>query len=452
MNVVFLIVMMNSFRHLAPLIEEGIKRKHSIECWHDYSVRRDGSKGYLFPDIEKAPFREPHNPGMKSIAFHTKTEMAKAIISHPNGAFFVSQYPIEFFLSPQHVNEFKNTWCTVMHVHDSFLELKRINPEDLQPGIKKLFFPYTAHYANLGLQYFDKFLPFGKKYFSEPETKLFPIGCPILDPKLLQLSKAAIRKKYSIPEGKNILLYLPFTFNFDAAKGHRQSIAWQAAFAGIHVKRKALKKFNSNTFKIDPFYKRISKRLSYFKKILTDTQACKWFINTWNEPAVINTIRTFCNRNNLHLVVKPRIKFDFSEEVYRKADLVVDDDESQYFPSKLQELFCICDLSIGYFTTAVLESVYCDVPHINLHYPDTLSYNPHRKFWYSAQQGSLFSFKGAVWDIHIPNFIKEFPKKEIAHYNMAPDKRYTYMQTYTGLEQPSTAEKFFSILEQEAIS
>ena len=452
MNIVFLIGMMNSFRHLAPLIEEGLKRKHSVECWHDYSVRRDGSKGYLFPDIEKSPFREPHNLGMKSIAFHTKTEMAKAIISHPNGTFIVSQYPIEFFLSPQHVKEFKNTWCTVMHVHDSFLELKRINPEDLQPGIKKLFFPYTAHYANLGLQYFDKFLSFGKKYFSAPETKLLPIGCPMLGPKLLQLSKTAIRKKYNIPEGKNILLYLPFTFNFDATKGHRQSIAWQAAFAGIHIKRKALREFNSNTFKVDPFYKRISKRLSYFKRILTDTQACKWFINTWNEPAVINAIRLFCNKNNLHLVVKPRIKFDFSEEVYRKADLVVNDDESQYFPSKLQELFCICDLSIGYFTTAVLESVYCNVPHINLHYPDALSYDPNRKFWYTAYEGSPFSFKGAVRDINIPDFIKEFPTKEISHYSMDHNQRQSYMRAYTGPEQPSTAGNFYTVLEQQVTS
>ncbi len=448
MNLVFIIIRINSFRHLAPLIEEGLNRKYSIECWHDYSAPRDGSKGYLFPDIEKSPFRESHNPGIKSIAFHTKANMAKAIISRHNETFFVSQYPIEFCLQPKEAKEFRSTWCTVMHVHDSFLEIKRIKPEEVQPGIKKLFFPYTAHYAKLGLQYFGMFLPFGKTYFSQPGTKLFPIGCPMLGPKLLGLNKADIRKKYGIPEGKNILLYLPFTFNFDATHGHHSSFAWQAAFAGLYIKRKAVKDFNSNAFRIDPLHKRISKKFSYIRKIVTDTQARKWLFNNWNEPSVIDAISVFCKKNNLHLVVKPRIKFDFSEEVYQKADLVIEDDESQYFPSKLQELCCICDLSIGYFTTAVLESIYCGVPHINLHYPDTLSHNPHRKFWYTAYEGSLFSFKGAVRDTNIPDFITEFPAKDTTHYTMNAQQRQAYMNTYTGQEQPSTAENFHDVLEK----
>ena len=151
-------------------------------------------------------------------------------------------------------------------------------------------------------------------------------------------------------------------------------------------------------------------------------------------------------------MVKPRTKFDFSEEVYRKADLVVNDDESQYFPSKLQELFCICDLSISYFTTAVLEPVYCNVPHINSHYPDTLSYDPNRKFWYTAYEGFPFSFKGAVRDMNIPDFIKEFPTKEISLYSMDHNQRQSYMRAYTGPEQPSTAGNFYTVLEQQVTS
>ena len=39
----------NFYKFLASLIEEGLKRGHTIECWHDYIQPREGMKYYLFP-------------------------------------------------------------------------------------------------------------------------------------------------------------------------------------------------------------------------------------------------------------------------------------------------------------------------------------------------------------------------------------------------------------------
>jgi len=55
MKVVFLIFRKNVFRNLAPLIEEGLKRGHYVECWYDYNQPKRGMKAYNFPYIENTP-------------------------------------------------------------------------------------------------------------------------------------------------------------------------------------------------------------------------------------------------------------------------------------------------------------------------------------------------------------------------------------------------------------
>lgn len=450
MKTVFLINRINNYRHFAPLIEEGLKRNHRIECWHDYSFRKKSAKGYLFPDINNSPFHENNYPFFKHVSFNSQESLNNSIISRKDISFFVSLSPPEFILDRDSIKSFNGSWCIIMHGPDSFKEINRIEEKKLVPSIRKLFFPYTEHMFTMGMQFFDKFIPFGKTYFCPTNTHVHPIGCSMFGPALREIDAVAVRRKFDIPEGKNILLYLPYTFS--DSKKHKASFAWQAAFAGLHIERKISKEFENNTFSRAPFLRRLSKQLSYLRRIMTEHEARKWLLNGWNEPAVIRAVRTFCDNNDLQLVVKPRRKFDFSEEVYRKADIIIDDDESQQYPSKLQELFSVSSLCMGYFSTAVIESVFCNVPFINLHCPDVLFHDPHQHFWCPVTEKSLFSLRGAVWNIPIPDLISNIPSEKLSRYFMKTENKERFMMLFTGLEKPTPGERFFNFLEYVASS
>ena len=66
MNLVFLIERQNFYKYFSSIIEEGLKRGHTVECWHDYTQPRLGMKDYLFPRIENSPF---YNSGKNNLMF-----------------------------------------------------------------------------------------------------------------------------------------------------------------------------------------------------------------------------------------------------------------------------------------------------------------------------------------------------------------------------------------------
>lgn len=51
----FIIERSSYYRVLAPIIDEALRRGWHVECWHDYSQPRSGTKGYQFPAVESAP-------------------------------------------------------------------------------------------------------------------------------------------------------------------------------------------------------------------------------------------------------------------------------------------------------------------------------------------------------------------------------------------------------------
>ena len=64
MKIVFIIKRLVYYRYFAPLINEGLKNNHSIECWHDYMHPKTGPKGYHFPSLDNSPFYNRKNKGV----------------------------------------------------------------------------------------------------------------------------------------------------------------------------------------------------------------------------------------------------------------------------------------------------------------------------------------------------------------------------------------------------
>ncbi|HCD36244.1 MAG TPA: hypothetical protein DEQ23_04310 [Chlorobium sp.] len=446
LRIAFIIDRLNTYRMLASLIAEGLNRGHFIECWHMCSDKnKQGDKGHLYPSLDKARFNEEDHPNLTLRGFDSLTGLTEAIATRNDVSHIVAMEPAETVASAMHLNQCRSSWCVIMYGQDTFRNLPAIQDKELSNTLQTIFYAYTPHLFDFGMKYVKHQAPKAAAYLNAPNVSVRFIGNAMLDPIVHNLDKVAIRKKYGIPTGKNIALYLPY--GYLPAKNYKKSRSWQSAFSALHIKRIAEKAYKKDGFIIEPIARRLSKKMSLMIKVLRDPLARKWIFNGWHEPAVIDSVRQFCDKNDLFLVVKPRRKFDFSEAVYQKADLLIGDEEAQYYPSMMQELLSVSSIGISFFSWAVLEFVYQGVPIINIECMDDRQENPDKKYWHSTSEGFIYNSKGNVWNNTVPSFLKTFHKLDLQDFKIDQEQRTQYFKNFLGNPKHSAAELFYDDIE-----
>lgn len=449
LRIAFIIDRLTNYRMFSSLIAEGVQRGIQIECWHLCENRRkNGNKGYLYPSLDKARFKEEEYTGLTLRSFDSTTAMMEAVATRNDLSHVVAMNPPETLASKELLERFTATWCIIMYGQDTFRNLVTIkNGPAGVVNIKTIFFSYSSHLFDFGMAYVDRFLPKAKAYMEQPNLLIRHIGNTMLDPKVHHLNKEIIRDKYGIPSNKNIAIYLPY--GYLPAKNYTHSRAWQAAFSGMHIDRISEKSFDAEGFINEQKITQLKRKATLASKAIRDPVARKWLFNGWHEPAIIKSVRQFCDSNDLYLVVKPRRKFDFSEAVYQQADLIVDDNESQYFPSMMQELLSIAAIGVSFFSWAVLEFVYQRVPVINIECLDDRNEDPSKKYWHSTKEGSIYSYTGNVWNYSAPDFIKKFPGLSTQDFAIDEQQRGEYFRRFLGQKDNSAAELFYDTLENQ---
>lgn len=445
MRVAFIIDKSNYYRSFSSLIAEGLKRGADIECWHrcDPALKAAG-KGYLYADPAKAPFDPADHPTLSIIAFESNAALQTAIAVRQDITHIVSLLPPEFLAGEEILNRFNGIWCQIMHGPDSFKDTQKFRKMAMNRHIRQIFAPNTQHFFDWGMEFSDQFMPEARRYFIRPNVQIHPIGFPMVDDSILQLPQERIRQKYGIPPGKKLLIYLPYAFL--PSKESDSCRAWQSVFSTMHIRRKASCNFDDDSYRMKTPLEIGRGTLSHLKRIMRDRTARQWLFNGWHEPAVLKALRTFCDHNDLLLVIKPRRKFDFSEAGYRLADIVIDDDESQQYPSKLQELLSITALGVGYFTTAVIEAAAQGVPFINIESPDDRFTDPERRPWHPNHPDSLYNFRGVVANLTVPDFIASIPAASLASLALQRERQEEYLRYFVSPGK-SPGENFFDALQ-----
>jgi len=449
MNIVFLIGRHNFYKYLSSIIEEGIIRGHTIECWCDYTQERKGMKGYLFPSFEKSPF---FDCGHKNLKFQKITEeksfeqLLKEKKVKNNVDYFIGLHQINVKLDKSILTYLSGKWCIIMHGIDSFYEVLSL-PFVNKYKYKKYFFVYSDYFFQFGLDWINEFYPKKTLYFKKEDTEVKPIGSSIIGNKnkLSNIDKGKLRKKYGISDKKNIVLYLPFTVD---EKWHiEENDAFLDAYSRIYYSK--LKSLKRRKIKISykEYLKVIFQNITFIIKIFQHVESRKYFLNRWNEPKVFEAVRKFCIKNNLLLVVKPRIKYEVTDYVRNYADIFIIDDEKKQYPSILQELFSIADLTIGYFSLAVLESVSFGVPYLNIESSKLEFRDQAHRSLFPNDEDSMFNFKSIVHNLSTSKMISDFGKMSIKDFKMEPKDRKKYMDKFVGPVDGTAAKRFYDYLE-----
>lgn len=446
MKIVFLIDQTSCYRYFSTLVDYCIHKDCQIELWHCYFSNKHIK-------VKKSPFFNTANNSILFKKILTEKDLFKSISDSQSVDYFVSINPVTFRLSELLREKISGKWCIVQHGIDSFGTVwhwhKFGYDGALLQDYERLFFPYTTSFFNEGKKWIKKFSDIkGKNNYSffDENTSVYPIGCCMYNRKYKDIDDNYIRSKYKISSQKKLLIYLPFPFYPEREKYTKNgSYAWQAAFSGMFLNHNNVNK----NWMLMSYMRFFVKKVVYFSKVIFDREARAWLLKRWSEPKVIDTIKTFCEKNNLILVVKPRGKFPYTKKVYKSADLIINDNDLQHNPSKLQELFPIADLVVGYQSTAVLESILNNIPYLNIECPDSLlNHEESRLYFHRCHSGSMYNFKGVVTNMKIPHLITELHKKNIEEFNINKAQRDLYMEKYVGQESSNPAENFFKVINQ----
>ena len=452
MKLVFIINRIDTYRFFSTLINEGINRGNNIEIWHNYSNE------YKLPLIEKSPFFNVSYEKVKFIKLLKKKSLTDFIRMSEAVDYFVSLNPVEFQIDKNLSKKIDGKWCIIQHGHDSFSTIwdwQAFNFDgDLLQKYSRLFFAYSDFFYDERVKWIKRnsksyeYNSLNYTFFTSKFTKVIPIGSTLFDNSLLNLEKANIYHKYKISPEKNVFLYLPFIFYPPRSTyGEKGTYSWQVSFTSAHRDFRGFKEYLMN-FKIKHLVFLVAKKIIYFLKMMLDKEARTWLLSKWNEEAVLKSVKLFCDKNNMVLVVKSKSQVLDPYNSHEYSNNIIEDEGLQNYPSKLQELISISSIVLGFQTSAVSETVIGKAHHINLECPDSnLAYNKTRLENHHTKVGGKNNFPGVVSNFKIPEFISKFPYKSIDDFKVNTIARKKYMEKHTGKSCEFASERFYETLE-----
>ena len=449
MNIVFIIRRHNFFKFLASIIEETLKRGHEVECWHDLTHPTGGMKGYLYPAIEKSPFYNGGHNNLKIKEINEERGFEQLLgekLVKDDIDFFVGLEQLNAHLKESLKEYLNGKWCIIMHGIDTFGEVQ-ILPLVKHFKYKRYCFVYSEYFFQFGIEWIKKYFPEKSYYFETNYTSVVPIGCTIIGNrnKLSNIDSGEIRRKYGIPANKNIVIYLPFTGNEKIPTNKNQALV--EAFTGIIYNKYKSRSIiiTNNSWK--SYLRFIIRKIYCYIAIFMFKESRLLMIKRYNESRLFREIRKFCAKNNLLLVVKPRLKLPVVDSIKNNADIFIIDEEKNQYPTVLQELLSIADLTIGGYSNAALESVSFGVPYVVIKVSDFMfDHEAHRSI-YPNDSGSMFNFKSAVnhWDAS--TVFSDFRNMSIKDFKIDPKDKEEYLEKFVGPLEETAAIRFCNYME-----
>ncbi len=448
-KIVFLIYRIGYYRYFTPLIREGLTRGYDVECWHDYSAPKGGEKGFAFPSIEDVPVFNDIKNKIKTKTFFGIEKLENKLMSRNDidivvSIHFPGVYPAFKFMD-KIVKSRPFKWFTLMSsAPDSFFELVKILDKNSGYRFKEPFFVFSKRWLEMGKEYLQRYFPKHFQIVNNMKIKFMIVGTPEFDLFNNVKSPQIIRKKYGISENRSILLYLPFSYN-----NRNQYSSFERAFTGILTNTYISKENEYVHNKKKNIFKNLLYKIYISYKIVQDRKAFNYWIKGFNEAKVFKAVRKFCDRNNLFLVVKPRMKFPLAEIIKRKADLIVWDSEKSQNPPIMKELLSIAKLSVSFFSYSVLTSVFANVPHLNILLPDEYFPRHDNKFWFSGKKYSIFNFPDVCQCWSIEDTIKKLAQTDLNEFIIKKSAKKEYIKMINEFNDFKTSKRFFNTIEKD---
>ena len=406
-----------TYRLVGSVIEEALRQGMDVVCWHNYGHPQKGLKAYQFPSEESVPRFIHGRPVVRS--YRSPSELKALLLEDSVGCVIALEPPVAHF--PECRPWEGPPWILLQYLGDT---VYNCGPIDL----------LTADAIAVHSEWWVKWMvrrlaaegriDDPERFEGELREKSVIVGVPELD-QISLLNPDPARVRWGIPAGKPVVVLLPFPgavnpFSFWANR--------------IYLESNPLKQMASIVLK---------KRWDYWQ----------WVRDGWNDEAVVENIRRFCDQNGALLVVKSRLKTPIPRYTARLADICLYD-ESPRYPATILDVLSIASFSIGFYSGAVLESIALGVPHLTISFSgrDYYDLDPSHLVcfdtYYGHEEGSIFQFQHATTAMTIPEVIRKLPHLQLADFSMKEEARAAYLSKFCGPVDGTASARVLEIAKQ----
>lgn len=427
-KVVFIINRTNEFKYFSSTINFFLKKKISVEILFLSNEDKNEFKYYLDPKRLKSSLIKK----TKKRFFQNKDQLQNYFVSEIDNIYLIFNLTflskLRFKINDKLLKAVKNKWCVINHGTDNFTQFK---DEKTDYDYRPIFFVDTKYYLNFGKKWVKKFSNTKNILFSN-KIKFKFVGNSMYSKEIFK--KISYKKK-------NKLIYLPYPY---LKERYNEDFSFQAAFSGRFIN---MYNFYRNQHKSGILYSILRQILHFFQiyfEIFKNFKKVKQYYYEQNELNIIKEIRNFCNKNNLEFIIKPRLKFAYPDIYNKYADKIINDDESQQFPSILQKEISKSKIVIGSNSSAVYETAMFDKISINIEIPEIAFHSKSNKAFFTFLPNSEWNFKKVVYNYKIKEFIKKFGKMKIEDLKLDKAQHKKFLNKFCGINKNiDTGEKIY---------
>ncbi len=433
-SIAFHIPRMNWYRVLSSPINEAMKRKWNVQCWHNTEKNQKLKENQ--PDKNRVPL---FKYGQPEISEYDGNEGLNSLIRSKNVQAVIDADPLT--LEPIKIFSEK------LQVDLKCVLIDGISSSRLQQDGRK--YPQFDLYATPSVWHIDSTIKIrtrnhlkeisrandliGKKgnkiieewkrlythewneneisYYREHSTVT---GTPSLD-ELDIIDPDNVRRKWGVSSSKNIVGYLPtpwdmplgyFWGDYNMAKSYLKAIY-------VLVKYKQLK---------------------YLKFITKNPR----------DINLVKAIKKFCTKNNALLVAKLRHSRQPKKYLLKLADIIIGEDG--YYPHTALELYKTSNIVIGYTSTGALECVAAKTPYIDIELP----FLPKKyviEFSTPATEVTC-NWPGVVTSLNATDAVRYFKKTNLDNIKMDIKEREKYLQKYSSNCDGKASERLINKIEE----
>lgn len=416
MNIGFILPRSPIIKLYAPIIEYFLLKRIEVTIFCDYrqAPKELGYKSYTYPYKECVPIFK-NTPD--TISYSNIPELCDMIMKRKIRALFLVNF---WEISKEVKNQLsKDNYQTVFIQLQYFLELF-LTAKDL--SYFDVIYTYSESWEHWWKDYIDV-----KKIrnisLKEIEEKCINIGFPEFD-QCKTFDSILIRKKYQIPDKKKVILLFPFP--------------WRLQFSPwTHIVYKPQPRF----IKFIRLF--LHRSMSLWQDVRQDI----------NDFRLTQAIKAFARKNDAMFIVKGRQKNRIPGYLRKMADRVYFDES--YYPFITLELLYIADLSISFYSAAIMESVITRTPTINLA-PKNEGYWPgyddrHNMPAFSPKPGSFYNYEGVVFYEAVDRFIASFREKTFNDYQLDGDRAGEFLKKFMGPDDHQACERLYADLSKRLL-
>jgi hypothetical protein len=363
-SLAFIIVRMNWYRHLGPVIQEALNRGWRVECWHDLSQQNKLPN----PDVPYCDRIPQFSNGRPRVRALMRNQEIWDLMANKAVDIIVNCVPAPRLEKYPDMSGRKRSMYVCL---DANMEWQCYLKDEPQLRCLDMIGSKTPFWTQKTFELM-RALP-NVLHSSEVEQQLSSrtehIGWPEID-QMVHMDRVEIRKRYGLPQDKPVVVCL----NWVDMSSISLDLAW---------------------FQCESLRQKIHAAWRY----RTDWRRYAKIWGSVSITDVTDVIRSFCDNNGAWLVMKNRYRDPLALAEQRVADQVICD--ASYYPHTMVELMKAADFCISYMSFGVREAAACRIPSVVLDVAGLSAWPSFGEIGESIylkflEEGSFFNFPGVV--------------------------------------------------------